>query len=92
ELGKSYFMQVVEARRQAGDKAGEINALLSLATTVICDSCGENIEALKHALRLSEEIEDQSLEAVIRIQLGYKYLSSGNTEQAEEEALKALSL
>ncbi|WP_439490276.1 histidine kinase dimerization/phosphoacceptor domain -containing protein [Algoriphagus sp.] len=92
ERGKSYFMQVVEARRQAGDKAGEINALLSLATTVICDSCGENIEALKHALRLSEEIEDQSLEAVIRIQLGYKYLSSGNTEQAEEEALKALSL
>ena len=92
EQGKAYFMQVVEARQQANDKAGEINALLRMATTVFCDSCAENITALNRALELSRQIGDQSVEALIHLLLGYKYLNGGNIGQAEEEALAALNI
>jgi two-component sensor histidine kinase len=92
ERGKSYFMQVAESRSQTGDKKGEIFALLKLAITVVCDRCEENIEVIKHALSLSEEIRDPALEALIRIQLGYKYLSAGIIGLAEDEALRALEI
>jgi tetratricopeptide (TPR) repeat protein len=92
EQGKFNLMQVVEARRKAGDKTGEIIALLKLAITVICDQCEENIVLLMRALELSKETGDQAWEALIRIQLGYKHLSVGNKELAEEEALNALRI
>jgi two-component system, sensor histidine kinase PdtaS len=92
QQGKAYFTQVIEARQRAKDKAGEINALLRLATTVFCDNCTENITALTRALELSREIGDQSLEALIRLQIGYKHLNDGNAKQAEEEAMAALNI
>lgn len=92
QQGKAYFTQVIEARQRAKDKTGELNALLRLATTVFCDICAENITALTRALELSREIGDQSLEAIIRLQIGYKYLNDGNASQAEEEALAALNI
>ena len=92
QQGKAYFTQVIEARQQAGDKAGELNALLRMATTVFCDNCAENIIALNRALELSRQIGDQSLEALIRLEMGYKHLNSGNARQAEEEALAALNI
>lgn len=92
QQGKAYFMQVIEARRQAGDKAGELNALLRMATTVFCDNCAENITALNRALELSMQIGDQSQEAIIHLEIGYKYLNGGNIRQAEDEALAALNI
>jgi two-component sensor histidine kinase len=92
DQGKAHFMQVIEARQQAGDKAGEINALLRMATTVFCDNCTENITALNRALELSRQLGDRSAEAIIRLEIGYKHLNSGNTRRAEEEALAALNI
>ena len=92
QQGKAYFMPVIEARQQARDKAGELNVLLRMATTVFCDDCSENINALKRALELSRQIRDQSLEAIIRLEMGYKYLIGGNAREAEEEALAALNI
>ena len=63
-----------------------------MATTVFCDNCTENIIALNRALELSRQIGDQSLEALIRLQIGYKHLNDGNARQAEEEALAALNI
>jgi two-component sensor histidine kinase len=92
DQGKGHFTQAIEAREQAGDKAGELNMLLRMATTVFCDNCTENITVLNHALELSRQIGDQSLEALIRLELGYKYLLSGNSVQAEKEAIAALNI
>jgi two-component system, sensor histidine kinase PdtaS len=92
QQGKAYFMQVIEARQQARDRAGELNALLRMATTVFCDNCAENITLLNRALELSRQIGDQSLEALIRLEMGYKHLNSGNVSQAEKEALAALNI
>src|SRR5690606_19886575 len=76
----------------AGDKAGEVHALLRLATTVFCDSCAENIAVLNRALELAQQIGDQALEVVIRLEIGFKYLNGGNTTRAEQEALAALNI
>lgn len=92
EQGKAYFMQVIDARQQAGDKAGELNALLRMATTVFCDDCEENMNALKRALELSRQIGDQSLEVLIRLEMGFKYLNGGNAIEAEKEATAALNI
>ena len=92
QQGKAYFTQVIEARQQANDKAGELDALLRMATTIFCDNCTENMTALNRALELSRQIGDQSLEALIRLELGFKHLISGNASQAEEEALAALNI
>ena len=52
----------------------------------------ENITALNRALELSRQIGDQSLEALIRLEMGFKHLNGGNARQAEEEALAALNI
>lgn len=90
--GQSYFNEVAEARRRAGDKAGEVRALLRLATTVFCDSCAENIIVLNRALELAQQIGDQALEVVIRLEIGFKYLNGGNATRAEQEAIAALNI
>jgi two-component system, sensor histidine kinase PdtaS len=89
--GKAYFTRVIEARRQARDKAGELHALLRMETSAFCDDCAENITALKRALELSLQIRDQRMEALIRLEMGYKYLNV-NITQAEEQALAALKI
>jgi two-component sensor histidine kinase len=90
--GKAYFTQVIETREQAGDKAGELNALLRMETAVFCDNCAENITVLNRALQLARQTGNQSIEAVIELEMGYKHLNDGNTKQAEEEALAALNI
>lgn len=92
QRGKAFFTQVTRDRQQANDKVGELRALLRLATTVFCDSCAENITILSRALELSQQIGDQGLEVVIRLEIGYKYLNGGNTARAEQEALAALNI
>jgi hypothetical protein len=37
--GKAYFLQVIEARQNAGDKHGEMKAWLRMATVRFCDDC-----------------------------------------------------
>jgi two-component system, sensor histidine kinase PdtaS len=92
QQGKAYFTQVIEARQQARDKAGALKALLRMAITAFCDNCAENITALKRALELSLQIRDQSLEALIRLEMGFKHLNDGDAKQAEEQALAALKI
>ncbi|GAB2591116.1 tetratricopeptide repeat-containing sensor histidine kinase [Spirosoma areae] len=92
--GKAYFMKVVKARQQAGDKAGEIRALLRMATTTFCDDCRENMNALISALALSRQIGDQSQEMIILMEMGYEHfqLDKGSTVQAEQKALQVLTI
>ncbi|WP_221391494.1 histidine kinase dimerization/phosphoacceptor domain -containing protein [Dyadobacter sp. NIV53] len=94
QQGKAYFMKVTEARRRRGDKAGEIRALLRMATTTFCDDCRENINALERALTLSRQIGDQALEMLILMEMGYEYfqISSGDTKESEPKALQALAI
>ncbi len=92
--GKAYFMKVVEARQQAGDKAGEVKALLRMATTTFCDDCRENMNALIRALALARQIGDHSQEMLILMEMGYEHfqLDRGGTEQAEQKALRVLAI
>ncbi len=92
--GKAYFTKVIEARRQAGDKAGEIKALLRMATTTFCDDCRENMNALTKALDLSRQIGDHSQEMLILMEMGYEHfqLDRGSTGQAEQKALQVLAI
>ncbi len=92
EKGRTCFKQVIDARKQAGDKAGVLHALLRMATATFCDSCTENIAVLKEALKLSQQIGGRAEEAVIRLEMGYKYLNDGNAAQAKEEAEAALKI
>ena len=90
--GKAQFMQVIAARQNAGDKKGEINAWLRMATAAFCNNCGENISALKHALQLTRQINDQAMQAVVLLEMGYKYLNGGDEEQAKKAAMAALGI
>lgn len=92
--GKNYFMKVIEARQQSGDKQGEIKALLRMATTTFCDDCRENMIALDRALVLCRQIKDQSLEMLILMEMGYEHfqLSRGDTKEAEQKALQVLAI
>ncbi len=92
--GKKYFMKVVEARQQAGDKAGEIRALLRMATTTFCDDCRENMNALIRALALSRQIGDKAQEMLILMEMGYEHfqLDDGNTQQVEQKTLQVLAI
>ncbi|GEM_PF-112145 len=92
--GKAYFTQVIEARRNAGDKHGEMKAWLRMATVRFCDECAENINALSRALKLAREVGDRANEALILLEMGYKYLleDSGVTTQARNYALQALEI
>lgn len=92
QQGETCFMQVAEARKQAGDKAGALNALLRMATATFCDNCKKNIDALEEALKLSQQTGDRAREAVIRLEMGYKYLNDGKAARAETEAMAALKI
>lgn len=92
--GKAYFSQVIEARQHAGDKFGEMWAWLRMATVRFCDDCEENIMALSQALALARQIGDRANEALILLEMGYKYLleDNGVTTQAHQFALQALEI
>lgn len=92
--GKEYFMKVAKARQRRGDKAGEIRALLRLATTIFCDDCRENRAALERALVLARELGDQSQEMLILMEMGYEdfQLNGGDTREAERKALQVLAI
>lgn len=92
--GKGYFMKVIQERQMRGDKAGEIRALLRMATTMFCDDCRENRAALERALALSRQIGDQSLEMLILMEMGYEdfQLNGGDTQEAERKALQVLAI
>ncbi len=90
--GKAHFRRVVASRRQAGDKAGELTAWLRMATPAFCDDCRENLYALSKALALARQTGDQPREAIIRLEMGYKYLNRGDARGAEREARLALAI
>ncbi|GAB3220579.1 histidine kinase dimerization/phosphoacceptor domain -containing protein [Spirosoma arcticum] len=90
--GQAYFTQVIKARQRVGDKAGEVRAWLRMATTRFCDDCQENIYCLTKALALCHQLGDRPLEAIIRMEIGYKQLSKGDIHEAEREALRAVAI
>lgn len=90
--GRSYFTEVIKARQQEGDKAGEIRAWLRMATTRFCDDCRENMSCLTKALALCQQIGDRPREALIRIEIGYKHLNKGDIGEAEREAHRAVAI
>ncbi|SEJ59907.1 Two-component sensor histidine kinase, contains HisKA and HATPase domains [Dyadobacter sp. SG02] len=92
--GKAYFMKVVRERQERGDKAGEIRALLRMATTIFCDDCQENRVALERALALAREIGDRSQEMLILMEMGYQdfQLHTGDTKEAETKAQQVMAI
>lgn len=91
QQGQAFFTQVIEAREKAGDKAGELDALLRMETSAFCDDCADNIAALKRALEISLQLGNRAMETLIRLEMGYKYLA-GNIKLAEEQAAAALRI
>jgi two-component sensor histidine kinase len=96
---KAYFTQVVEARRRAGDKAGEITALLKTVSFVMntvpgCQEseCTERLGALERALTLSRQLEDKAREEIVLILIGSFHLSVGDFKKAEQMANEALAI
>ena len=92
--GKAYFMDVIEARHRRGDKAGELKALLRLATTTYCADCHETMNSLERALTLARQLGDTGQEMLILMEMGYEYfqLDNGDTKQAEQKAQQVLTL
>ncbi|HEY8510383.1 MAG TPA: sensor histidine kinase [Cyclobacteriaceae bacterium] len=92
ELGERYFMQVIQVRQRAGDKTAELDAWLRMATAVFCNNCDKNITALRRALELARQTKNRAREAVILLELGYKYLNAGMKSEAENAAMTALKI
>ncbi|MFD1141179.1 histidine kinase dimerization/phosphoacceptor domain -containing protein [Larkinella insperata] len=92
--GKAYFMKVITARQQAGDKTGEIRALLRMVTTTFCHDCRENMHSLLRALSLARQIGDKPQEMLILMEMGYEHfqLDGGDIRQAERIALQVLAI
>jgi tetratricopeptide (TPR) repeat protein len=92
--GKAMFMQVIEARRRAGDMAGEMKLWLRMATTTFCDDCRENMNCLENALAIARRTGNRSYEALILMEMGYEYfqLDKGKTRQPERKAMDALAI
>lgn len=92
DKGEAHFMRVISARQRAGDKAGELSAWLRMATAAFCNKCDENVSALKRALALARQINDRAIEAVVLLEMGYKYLNAGEKVEAEKAAMAALKI
>ncbi|CAA9340080.1 MAG: Two-component system sensor histidine kinase [uncultured Cytophagales bacterium] len=90
--GKANFTEVIEARRRAGDKAGEIRALLRFANTTFCEDCRENLQALSRALALARQLGDRPREALILVNMGHFQRDDGNLEAALREAQRAFDI
>jgi two-component sensor histidine kinase len=90
--GKAAILPVIEARRRAGDRAGEIKAWLRLAVPGLCEDCRENIRLLAYPLALARQAGDRPLEAVIHLLRGHLQKDGGNLAAAEEEARRALAI
>jgi two-component sensor histidine kinase len=96
---KSYFDQVIEARRRAGDKAGEATALMKTLLFVrytspscIGSECTERLNAFNRALALSRQIRDKAREIIVLLQMGTHYLRQDNFKQADLLAHQALAI
>jgi two-component sensor histidine kinase len=98
-LSKAYFTQVIQARQRAGDKAGELTALLktitfSMHTVPGCtgSACAVRLSALNRALALSRQLKDQAREEIVLILVGAYYASQGDLKSAERLAHEALAI
>ncbi len=90
--GIAAFRELIDARQRAGDKAGEMELWLRLATSAYCNDCREHMGALNKALSLAHQLGDQPKEAIFLLELGYQHLNARNPKQAESEALNALAI
>ncbi len=99
DKSKAYFNEVIEARRRAGDKAGEATALMQMLMFVryispYCHNseCTERLNGFNRALALSRQIRDKAREAIVLLQTGTYYLNQDNFEQATLLAHQALAI
>ncbi len=89
---KAYFNKAIEARQKAGDKAGELNLWLRIATTTRCDDCREESSAWARALDLARQTGDKAREAVSLIGLGNISFIEGDLGRAEQLDHQALEI
>jgi tetratricopeptide (TPR) repeat protein len=94
---KRYFENVISARRNAGDKAGELMAILRInhfvsIQKVGCGDCLQGIKALTRALDLARQLGDGGSEVMTLNSLAYRYRSMGNSKEARRLAEEALAL
>ncbi|GAB2590913.1 histidine kinase dimerization/phosphoacceptor domain -containing protein [Spirosoma areae] len=93
ERSKVWFMRVIDARQQAGDRAGELRAWLRWATTqYTLWKCYDSVDIQSRAFVLARQLDDKPREAFLLLMVGTKRSIEGNQRQAEQEGLKALAI
>jgi two-component sensor histidine kinase len=93
--GKPYFMQVIESRQKAGDKAGEAIAWFRMLANMVCkdEVCEAQMrDYFAQSLTITRQLKDQSLEAMILLGIGTRSILEGNLKQAEQYTLQALAI
>ncbi|QIP13817.1 hypothetical protein G8759_14970 [Spirosoma aureum] len=90
--GMTYFLPVIQARRDAGDKAGELWALLKWVTASQRGHKEERIGFANRALRLARQLGDKPKQAALLLVIGYNYQLLVNLKQAQKEADQALAI
>jgi tetratricopeptide (TPR) repeat protein len=92
-----YFENVISARRKAGDKAGELMAILriynfELVTRLECGDCKRGIGTLMRALDLARQLGDGGSEVMTINLLAFHYMITGNLREARRLAEEGLAL
>jgi tetratricopeptide (TPR) repeat protein len=93
--GETYFNKVIEARQRAGDKFGEMRALLRLCTTTMfCmgEECEEQKSNLYKALALCRQMGNKAWEVVTLLAIGGTYFGKEDFKKVEYFARQALAI
>jgi two-component sensor histidine kinase len=89
---KTYFLPVIQARRAAGDKAGELWALLKWVTASQRTHQEERIQFANRALTLARQLGDKPKQAVLLMVISINYLFPVNLKQAQRAADQAVAI
>ncbi|QHV96322.1 tetratricopeptide repeat-containing sensor histidine kinase [Spirosoma endbachense] len=89
---KTYFLPVIQARREAGDKAGELGALFKWVTASQRTNPEERIRFASRALMLARQLGDKPKQAVLLMVIGINYLLPVNLKQAQQAADQAVAI
>jgi two-component sensor histidine kinase len=89
ERSKIWFRRVIAARQ----RAGELKAWLRWATTQYSEwTFCESPDSLSRAFTLARQLGDRPKETLLLLMVGYNYLNEGRYRQAEQAALRALTI
>ncbi len=92
--GKKCFMQVIEASRKVGDKAGEARVWISMGISIpYADTYFPDILiCYHHALDLAGQLHNQQQQALLFSAIGEVQFVEGKLKEAERELLQAVSI